>query len=126
MIAGIGTDIVAIARIARAIERHGERFSNKVLAAAEQAAAPVGAQRAAYVAKRFAAKEAFFKAFGQPSSETNTWHQLAVLNDTSGRPHMHFGVALAALLRAQGIAHWHVSLSDEHDYALAYVVLEKE
>lgn len=126
MIAGIGTDIVAIARIARAIERHGERFSAKVLAEAEQAAAPAGAQRAAYVAKRFAAKEAFFKAFGQPSSEANTWHQLAVLNDASGRPQMHFGAPLAALLRAQGIAHWHVSLSDEHDYALAYVVLEKE
>ncbi|MDB5804705.1 MAG: holo-ACP synthase [Betaproteobacteria bacterium] len=126
MIAGIGTDIVAIARIARAIERHGDRFSAKVLAEAEQAVAPVGTQRAAYVAKRFAAKEAFFKAFGQPSSEANTWHQLAVLNDASGRPQMHFGAALGALLGAQGIAHWHVSLSDEHDYALAYVVLEKE
>jgi holo-[acyl-carrier protein] synthase len=126
MIAGIGTDIVAIGRIARAIGRHGERFSAKVLASAEQAACPTGARRAAYVAKRFAAKEAFFKAFGQPASEANTWHQLAILNDGNGRPHMQFGPLLADLLRAQGIAHWHVSLSDEHDFALAYVVLEKE
>ena len=125
MIAGIGTDIVAIARIARALERNGERFSDKVLAPAEQAVCPDSARRAAYVAKRFAAKEAFFKAFGQPSSAANTWHQLAVLNDDSGRPHFEFGALLADLMRAQGITHWHVSLSDEHDFALAYVVLEK-
>ena len=125
MIAGIGTDIVAVARVARALERHGGRFGEKVLAPAEQAACPQGARRAAYIAKRFAAKEAFFKAFGQPPSEANTWHQLAVLNDANGRPHMHFGALLTDLLHAQGIAHWHISMADEHEFAVAYVVLEK-
>ena len=125
MIAGIGTDIVAIARVARALKRHGERFSDKVLAPAERAACPDSPRRVAYIAKRFAAKEAFFKAFGQPSSAANTWHQLAVLNDAAGRPRMEFSPLLADLLRAHGIAYWHRSLSDEHDFALAYVVLEK-
>jgi len=126
MIAGIGTDIVAVGRIARALERHGERFGDKVLAPAERAVCPQGARRANYIAKRFAAKEAFFKAFGEPPGEANTWHQLAVLNEPGGRPRMEFGPALAALMRERGIVRWHISLSDEHDYALAYVVLEKE
>jgi holo-[acyl-carrier protein] synthase len=125
MIAGIGTDIVAVARIARALERHGGRFGEKVLAPAEQAVCPEGARRANYIAKRFAAKESFFKAFGEPPSEANTWHQLAILNDASGRPRMEFGPLLAEAMRVRGITRWHISLSDEHDYALAYVVLEK-
>lgn len=126
MIAGIGTDIVAIARIARALERHGERFAGKVLADSEQKACPQGPRRAAYVAKRFAAKEAFYKAFGEPPSEANTWHQLAIVNDASGRPRMEFGPLLAELMRARGVVRSHISLSDEHEHALAYVVLEKE
>jgi holo-[acyl-carrier protein] synthase len=126
MIAGIGTDIVAVARITRALERHGDRFIDKVLAPAEQEVCARLSHRDAYVAKRFAAKEAFFKAFGEPPSAANTWHQLAVMNQTGGRPQLQFGPLLAALLRARGIARWHVSLSDEHDYALAYIVLERE
>jgi holo-[acyl-carrier protein] synthase len=126
MIAGIGTDIVSVARIARALERHGDAFTAKVLAPVEQQVCARLGRRAAYVAKRFAAKEAFFKAFGQPPGPANTWHQLAVLNQPGGRPCLDFGPLLAALLRGQGIVRWHVSLSDEHDYALAYVVLEKD
>lgn len=126
MIAGIGTDIVSVARISRALERHGEQFISKVLTPAEQVACARISRQAAYVAKRFAAKEAFFKAYGQPASSANTWHQLAVMNEEGGRPYLEFGPLLAANLRRQGITRWHVSLSDEHDYALAYVVLEKE
>lgn len=126
MIAGIGTDIVSIARIERAMGRHGGRFTEKVLAPAEQGVFADITKKAAYIAKRFAAKEAFFKAFGQPPSQANTWHQLAVMNDGAGRPQMQFGAPLAEMLRAQGIARWHVSLSDEHEFAIAYVILEKE
>lgn len=126
MIVGIGTDIVSVARIARALQRHGDHFTAKVLTPAEQIACARLARRAAYVAKRFAAKEAFFKAYGQPASAANTWHQLAVMNEEGGRPRLEFGPLLAASLRQQGITRWHVSLSDEHDYALAYIVLEKE
>ena len=126
MIAGIGTDIVSVARIARALERHGDHFTAKVLTPVEQAACAGLARRSAYVAKRFAAKEAFFKAYGQPPSAANTWHQLAIVNEAGGRPRLEFGPLLAESLRRHGIARWHVSLSDEHDYALAYIVLEKE
>lgn len=125
MIAGIGTDIVAVARIARALARHGGRFGEKVLAPEERKVCPAAPRNAAYIAKRFAAKEAFFKAFGQPPSEANTWHQLSVLNDPSGRPQMHFGSLLAAHIQALGITAWHISLADEHEFAVAYVVLEK-
>jgi holo-[acyl-carrier protein] synthase len=125
VIHGIGTDIVAVARIARAMERHEGRFTEKVLAPAEREACAASSKPASYLAKRFAAKEAFFKAFGEPPSEANTWHQLAILNDESGKPRMEFGPLLAGLMRARGVARWHISLSDEHDYALAYVVLEK-
>lgn len=97
-----------------------------MLAPDEQAVFAGITKKSAYVAKRFAAKEAFFKAFGQPPSAANTWHQLAIMNDEAGRPRMQFGAALADLLRAQGIVRWHVSLSDEHEFAIAYVILEKE
>lgn len=125
MIAGIGTDIVAVDRIRGAIARHGGRFQRKVLSDAEMEACSRAPDAAAYVAKRFAAKEAFFKAFGQPSSSANTWHQLSVLNEASGRPVLVPGARLAALMRRTGIVATHVSLSDEREHAVAFVVLER-
>jgi holo-[acyl-carrier protein] synthase len=125
MISGIGADIVAIGRIRRALERHGDRFTRRILSDAELAVAAARPDPAPYVAKRFAAKEAFFKAFGQPSDSANTWHQLAVANAADGSPRLVFGDLLAPRLAALGIERWHVSLSDERDHAIAFVVLEK-
>lgn len=125
MIAGIGTDIVSIERIRRALQRHDGRFARRVLAESEQRVYTGLADGAPYVAKRFAAKEAFFKALGAPSSAANTWHQLAIANGPSGQPRLEFGANLAALLAQLGIGGWHVSLSDERDYALACIVLER-
>ena len=124
MIHGIGTDIVSIERIRRAIGRHEGRFARKVLSGAEWAIFDGHPNAAAYVAKRFAAKEAFFKALGQPSSVANTWHQLSINNDAAGRPRLEFEPALAALVAGLGIKRWHVSLSDEREYAIAYLILE--
>ena len=126
MIAGIGTDIVSIERVRRALLRHAGRFARKVLADAEWAVYTGLSDGAPYVAKRFAAKEAFFKALGEPPSAANTWHQLTIGNEPSGRPRLEFGLELAALLRQRGITGWHVSLSDERDYALASIVLERD
>ncbi|MBL8378206.1 MAG: holo-ACP synthase [Burkholderiales bacterium] len=123
MIVGFGSDLVEIARVRRILARHG-RFAGRVLAEAEMAAFAAMRDGAAYVAKRFAAKEAFYKAFGEPPGRANTWHQLAVLNDASGRPRLDFGPGLAALLADRGIDRWHVTLSDEREYALACVILE--
>jgi holo-[acyl-carrier protein] synthase len=125
VIAGIGTDIVSVERIRGAISRHEGRFQRKVLSDDEMAACGRAPDAAAYVAKRFAAKEAFFKAFGQASSSANTWHQLSVLNEPSGRPVLVPGPRLAALMARLGIVASHVSLSDEREHAVAFVVLER-
>ena len=126
MIAGIGTDIVSITRIRGALERHAGRFARKVLADAEWTVYLGLPDGAPFVAKRFAAKEAFFKALGEPPCAANTWHQLTIGNEPSGRPELKFGSELAALLQRRGITGWHVSLSDEREYALASIILEKD
>ena len=123
---GIGTDIVSIERIRTALARHDERFARKVLSDAELAKYETLNDGAAYVAKRFAAKEAFFKALGEAPSSANTWHQLSVVNDAAGRPSLVCGGLLTALLAARKISSTHVSLSDEREHAVAFVVLEKE
>ncbi|MFN0164529.1 MAG: holo-ACP synthase [Burkholderiales bacterium] len=123
MIVGLGSDLVEIARVRRILTRHGG-FARRVLADAEIAVYANLRDGAAYVAKRFAAKEAFYKAFGEPPGRANTWHQLAVLNDAAGRPRLEFGAGLARLLADRGIDRWHVTLSDERQYALACVILE--
>ena len=123
---GIGTDIVSIERIRTALARHDERFARKVLSDAELAKYETLNDGAAYVAKRFAAKEAFFKALGEAPSSANTWHQLSVANDAAGRPSLLCGALLVALLAARKICSTHVSLSDEREHAVAFVVLEKE
>ena len=123
---GIGTDIVSIERIRTALARHDERFARKVLSDAELAKYETLNDGAAYVAKRFAAKEAFFKALGEAPSSANTWHQLSVVNDAAGRPSLLCGALLAALLEARKISSTHVSLSDEREHAVAFVILEKE
>ena len=125
-IRGIGTDIVSIERIRTALARHDERFVRKVLSDAELAKYETLNDGAAYVAKRFAAKEAFFKALGEAPSSANTWHQLSVVNDAAGRPSLLCGALLAALLAARKISSTHVSLSDEREHAVAFVILEKE
>lgn len=126
MIAGIGTDIVSIPRIRGALLRHAGRFARKVLADAEWTVYTDLSDGAPYLAKRFAAKEAFFKALGEPPSAANTWHQLTIGNEPCGRPRLEFGPELAALLHRRGIDRWHVSLSDEREYALASIILEKD
>ena len=125
-IRGIGTDIVSIERIRTALARHEERFARKVLSDVELAKYETLNDGAAYVAKRFAAKEAFFKALGEAPSSANTWRQLSVVNDAAGRPSLLCGALLAALLAARKISSTHVSLSDEREHAVAFVILEKE
>ena len=125
-IRGIGTDIVSIERIRTALARHDVRFASKVLSDVELAKYETLNDGAAYVAKRFAAKEAFFKALGEAPSSANTWHQLSVVNDAAGRPSLLCGALLAALLAARKISFTHVSLSDEREHAVAFVILEKE
>jgi holo-[acyl-carrier protein] synthase len=129
MIHGIGTDIVQIARIAASSERQGERFAEKVLGPDEmrvylERSAKLGERGLRYLALRFAAKEAFSKALGTGFRPPMTWHGLQVLNDGEGKPMAVANGELQAHLDTLGLRA-QISLSDEADYALAFVILEK-
>jgi holo-[acyl-carrier protein] synthase len=76
------------------------------------------------VAKRFAAKESFSKAFGTGIGEVVGWHDVWVTHDTNGKPLIAVSPALQLHLDAAGVSRAHLSISDEHDHAIAFVVLE--
>ncbi len=124
MILGIGTDLCEIARIQRALDRHGERFARKILVEAEMARFLHHRKPAAYLAKRFAAKEAFSKAMGTGIHFPVNWHNVSVENGRSGRPALRFSGPLEQLLQARGVSAAHLSLTDETGMACAFVVLE--
>lgn len=126
MIVGIGTDLVEIVRVERALERHGDRFARKILVAQEYERFTAHRKPAAYLAKRFAAKEAFSKAMGTGIRAPVNWQNLGVVNHLSGRPYFELSEALAELVRRRGIRSVHVSLTDERGMAAAFVVLEGE
>ncbi|MFM9271022.1 holo-ACP synthase [Halomonas elongata] len=124
MIIGIGTDIARVARFERAIERHGERFVTRLLGEDERAAFRDRGLSADYVAKRFAAKEAFVKALGTGLRHGMRWTEIQVTNDASGRPVLKLSGRAEELATASGVRGLHVSLSDEVAFAVAFVVLE--
>jgi holo-[acyl-carrier protein] synthase len=129
MIVGIGTDIADIRRIEAALARRGERFAQKVLGPQElqvyrarSARAPARGVR--YLATRFSAKEAFSKAVGLGMRMPMTWRACEILNAPSGKPQLRLHGALAEWFGRQG---WvaQVSVSDESDYAVAFVTVEQ-
>ena len=124
MILGTGTDLIDIRRIERALARFGHRFARRVLAEDEYQRFCAHMKPAHYLAKRFAAKEAFSKAMGTGIHFPVNWHSVSVANERSGRPYLKFSEALAALLGQRGIRRAHLSLSDEVEMACAFVVLE--
>lgn len=124
MIYGIGTDIIEIARIAAALDRFGERFARRILCEPELKRFAAHKKPAAYLAKRFAAKEAFTKALGTGIHAPANWHGVWVTNLRSGKPTLEFSSALQALLEARGVGGAHVSLTDERELASATVILE--
>ena len=126
MIFGVGTDVVEIERIRKALERWGERFAERILCAPELARFRKHKQPAAYLAKRFAAKEAFTKALGTGIKAPANWHGVWVANQASGKPELHFSEPLKKHLSSRGITRAHVSLSDERGVAVATVILECE
>jgi holo-[acyl-carrier protein] synthase len=126
VIFGVGTDVVEIARIQAALERHGERFAQRVLCPSELEVFHRRRLKANYLAKRFAAKEAFTKALGTGIKSPANWHGLWVRNLPSGKPMLEFTPALQEFMRAKGVTAAHVSLSDEKGVAFATVILECE
>lgn len=123
MIYGIGTDIVAVARLRAMWERHGERILQRLLAPAERAEFGRVVDKGRFLAKRFAAKEAFAKALGTGVLAPATLTNIAVVHNAAGKPDFAYGDALATLIAGKGLVA-HLSISDEADYAVAYVILE--
>jgi holo-[acyl-carrier protein] synthase len=124
VILGIGTDLCEIVRIQRALDRFGERFAGKILVAAELQRFRRHRSPAAYLAKRFAAKEAFSKALGTGIRFPVNWHNVSVENAASGRPSLKFSPELESLLERRGVTAVHLSLTDETGLASAFVILE--
>ena len=124
MIAGVGTDIAAVARLGKLYERHGERALEKLLAPVERADFTKAKDPARFLAKRFAAKEAFGKALGTGVVAPATLPNIAVVHDAHGKPAFDYAPELAALLAERGLRA-HLSISDEQEFAIAFVVLER-
>lgn len=122
MILGIGTDIAAVGRLRALWEKHGERALEKVLAPSELPAFAAVADKGRFLAKRWAAKEAFAKAFGTGVRPPVSLPAVAIVHDDLGKPGFAFTGPLAEAM--QGLTA-HLSISDEADYAIAYVILEQ-
>lgn len=128
MIVGIGTDICDVRRIRASLARHGERFAHKVLAEGElttwrQRSARWPERGLRYLATRFSAKEAFSKAIGLGMRMPMSWRRCEVAKAPSGQPYIVLHDDLKTWFEAR---HWHAHLSvtDETDYAAAFVVVE--
>lgn len=126
MIYGIGTDIVNIARIAGALQRHGVRFAQRILAESEQQSFSETSWPERFLAKRFAAKEAAAKAFGTGFSDGLCMGDIAVTHDARGRPLLRFSGRAETLCKELGIGEHFLSISDEKDNAIAYVILTRK
>ena len=124
MIIGIGMDLVEIPRIEAALARHGERFAQRILTEREYRRFAAHAKPAAYLAKRFAAKEAFSKAMATGMRWPVSWRNIGVVNHASGCPYFDLAPELDEAVRRRGITAMHVSITDERGMAAAYVIFE--
>ena len=128
MIIGIGSDLADIRRIEKTLERFGDRFIQRVFTEVEQAKSERRRARTASYAKRWAAKEACSKALGTGLRMGVAWREMGVVNLPSGQPTMHLtggaAVRLDALLPPGLHPRIHVTITDDHPYAQAFVVIE--
>lgn len=130
MIYGIGTDILRIDRIEAALARHGDRFAEKILGKEElekyhRRKAKVEARGVRFLATRFAAKEAFSKAIGLGMRMPMTWRAMQTLNAPSGKPVVVLNGELQQWMDAQQLCA-HVSITDESDHVVAFVIVETQ
>ncbi|RME35769.1 MAG: holo-ACP synthase [Gammaproteobacteria bacterium] len=124
MITGIGVDIVAIDRLRRGEARFGRRLAQRILSPREFEDYAIAGDGAAYLARRFAAKEAFSKALGTGFRNGLALRQITVVHGEHGRPGLSLEGRAAELLGERGGGRVHLSLSDERDHAVAFVVIE--
>lgn len=124
MIFGIGTDIVEYSRIEAMWQRHGQRLAERLLSERELPEFQLHAHPARFLAKRFAAKEAFAKAAGSGLRHPVSLSRISVAHDGLGKPVFQFDTLLRSYLAQLGISAHHLSISDERNTIVAFVVLE--
>lgn len=128
MIVGLGSDLIRITRVEETLERFGERFTNRVFTEIERTKSDKRAARAASYAKRFAAKEACSKALGTGIRAGVYWRDMGVVNAPSGKPTMTLtGGAAERLLMLMPEGHFpsiHLTITDDHPWAQAFVIIE--
>ena len=125
MIFGIGTDIVDYARIETMWARYDSRFAKRVLSEQEFPELHNDAHPARLLAKRFAAKEAFAKAVGSGIRHPVSLHRISITHDGLGKPILQFDEVLQRYLAQLGVGAHHLSISDERNMIVAFVVLER-
>jgi holo-[acyl-carrier protein] synthase len=123
MIFGIGTDIVQVARMRGSLERFGESFARRILTLAEFNEFRVDKRPAQFLAKRFAAKEALVKAMGTGFRGGVKLSDVGVTHNDAGKPGFYYGGRTEYLLREWGVVESHLSVADEEEYAVAFVIL---
>ena len=126
MIYGIGIDVVEPWRIARLVEKYGERFVRRVLTDLEWPGYGRTGKPVLFLANRFAAKEAFSKALGTGFRFPVTLQCISVVPNRAGKPEFRFDPRLETFVRAHGITGEHLTISDERSLACACVVLETD
>ncbi|AFJ01589.1 Holo-(acyl-carrier protein) synthase [Methylophaga frappieri] len=122
-IIGIGTDLVWVPRIQRLLQRHGDRAAAKILGDQEYLGYKNAANPIAFLAKRFAAKEAVAKAFGSGFRHGLSLRHIQVANDAAGKPLLQFTEQALVLCEQYQVSQSFISLTDDGDYAGAYVIL---
>lgn len=125
MIYGIGIDVIQPHRVARLLEKYGDRFVKRVLTPLERPRFAHSVQPVLFLANRFAAKEAFSKAMGTGFRYPVTLQCISVVQNSAGKPSLAFNEALEAMVQRNGITGHHLTISDESNLACACVVLEK-
>lgn len=121
MIIGIGIDILDVRRIQKTLARFGERFTDKVLCAGEHRSLS-GGQLEAYLARQFSAKEAVSKALGTGMRSGVHFRNIEIARKESGAPLVKLTGEARSRAEELGVSDIHISMSDERDYAIAYVI----
>jgi|TARA_B100000795_G_scaffold243866_1_gene208031 holo-[acyl-carrier protein] synthase len=124
MIYGIGTDIVEVKRIREALNKYGIALAKKILTSQELLAYKNTEVKENFLAKRFAAKEAFAKAMGTGMRSPVNFKSIEIIHDSLGKPEIKTIQKLSLLVQSQNIKHCHLSISDEKNIAVAFVILE--
>jgi holo-[acyl-carrier protein] synthase len=123
-VVGVGTDLVDCERIQHMIDRHGDRFLQRVFSAEEIRYCSRARRPAEHFAARFAAKEAILKALGTGWIGRIAWADMALLPDALGKPQLALTGHTAALAEQKNITRWHVSMSHTRQVAIAVAIAE--